>query len=58
MGTDTDTDIAHLAQRGLGIDELRPEQREAIDAAMAGHDVLAVMPTGYGKSGRLLRLIR
>ena len=46
----THSDIAHLAQRGLGIDELRPEQREAIDAAIAGHDVLAVMPTGYGKS--------
>ena len=45
-----DSDIARLAQRGLGIEELRPEQREAIDAAMAGHDVLAVMPTGYGKS--------
>ena len=46
----THSDIAHLAQRGLGIDELRPGQREAIDAAIAGQDVLAVMPTGYGKS--------
>ncbi len=42
--------IERLARRGLGIEELRPEQREAVEAAIGGHDVLAVMPTGYGKS--------
>ncbi|WP_230977532.1 RecQ family ATP-dependent DNA helicase [Georgenia yuyongxinii] len=31
-------------------DTLRPGQREAMAAAVAGRDVLAVMPTGYGKS--------
>jgi ATP-dependent DNA helicase RecQ len=45
-----ESSIEHLARRGLGIEELRPEQREAVEAAVAGHDVLAVMPTGYGKS--------
>ena len=43
-------DIADLAREGLGLDRLRPGQQEAVDAAVAGSDVLAVMPTGYGKS--------
>jgi ATP-dependent DNA helicase RecQ len=38
------------AQRELGLEELRPGQREAVDAVLAGRDVLAVMPTGSGKS--------
>ncbi|MPV89286.1 RecQ family ATP-dependent DNA helicase, partial [Georgenia ruanii] len=29
---------------------LKPGQREAMEAVVAGRDVLAVMPTGYGKS--------
>lgn len=33
-----------------GFDELRPLQREIIDAALAGQDAFAVMPTGGGKS--------
>src|SRR3954451_13140009 len=28
----------------------RPGQREAVDALVAGRDVLAVLPTGWGKS--------
>src|SRR5947208_2504912 len=44
------TDVDRLARRSLGIERLRPEQREAAEAAIAGHDVLAVMPTGFGKS--------
>jgi len=43
-------DIADLARESLGLDRLRPGQQEAVDAAVAGSDVLAVMPTGYGKS--------
>jgi ATP-dependent DNA helicase RecQ len=43
-------DIERLARRGLGIDRLRPAQRQAVEAAIGGDDVLAVMPTGYGKS--------
>jgi ATP-dependent DNA helicase RecQ len=34
----------------LGVSELRPGQAEAIDAAMAGRDAIAVMATGSGKS--------
>ncbi len=39
-----------LAAARLGFDELYPWQREAVDEVLAGHDVLAVMPTGSGKS--------
>ncbi|QUW19629.1 RecQ family ATP-dependent DNA helicase [Agrococcus sp. Marseille-Q4369] len=38
------------AAREYGWDDLRPGQREAVEAALEGHDVLAVMPTGHGKS--------
>ncbi|SEH66604.1 ATP-dependent DNA helicase RecQ [Mycolicibacterium rutilum] len=34
----------------FGWDELRPEQLEAMTGILAGRDVLAVMPTGSGKS--------
>jgi ATP-dependent DNA helicase RecQ len=34
----------------FGFEEFRPGQREAVDAAVAGRDVLVVMPTGSGKS--------
>ena len=34
----------------FGFGEFRPGQREACDAALAGRDVLVVMPTGSGKS--------
>ena len=34
----------------LGLHTLRPGQAEAIEAAAAGRDVLAVLPTGWGKS--------
>jgi len=39
-----------MARQHLNIEHLRPAQREAVAAAMTGKDVLAVMPTGYGKS--------
>ena len=45
-----DPRIADVAARVFGWSELRPGQAEAIAAVDAGHDVLAVMPTGYGKS--------
>ncbi|MCR8670723.1 RecQ family ATP-dependent DNA helicase [Agrococcus sp. HG114] len=38
------------AAREYGWEQLRPGQREAVEAVLAGHDVLAVMPTGHGKS--------
>src|SRR5918992_2433107 len=34
----------------FGFPGFRPGQREACEAALAGRDVLAVMPTGSGKS--------
>jgi ATP-dependent DNA helicase RecQ len=42
--------VEHLAREVLGIDELRPEQTEAVRAVLSGRDLLAVLPTGYGKS--------
>ena len=44
------SDVDAAARRHLGITELRPGQREAIEAIVAGRDTLAVMPTGWGKS--------
>jgi ATP-dependent DNA helicase RecQ len=41
---------AYLASQLFGHDELRPGQREAIDAVVRGRDTLVVMPTGSGKS--------
>jgi len=37
-------------KRHFGFDRFRPGQREACAAAVAGQDVLVVMPTGSGKS--------
>jgi len=48
--TAADLDPADAAQEVLGLDELRPGQREAMEAVLAGRDTLAVMATGSGKS--------
>jgi ATP-dependent DNA helicase RecQ len=48
--TTTPTDVHQLAHEVFGWEELRPSQAEAVEAAVSGRDVLAVMPTGYGKS--------
>jgi ATP-dependent DNA helicase RecQ len=42
--------IRDLAQSRFGFGELRPGQLRAAAAAVAGRDVLAVLPTGGGKS--------
>jgi ATP-dependent DNA helicase RecQ len=42
--------IGRLAAERLGFSQLRPGQLEAIATAAAGRDVLAVLPTGAGKS--------
>jgi ATP-dependent DNA helicase RecQ len=44
------TDALEGLRQLFGFPEFRPGQREAVDAVMAGRDVLAVMPTGSGKS--------
>ena len=42
--------LVALGREVLGISELRPGQAEALKHILAGRDVLAVMPTGSGKS--------
>src|SRR5262245_33126383 len=39
-----------IGQKALGIKSFRPGQAEAFDHLLAGEDLLAVMPTGSGKS--------
>ena len=47
----TDTrQLRRLARQTFGFARLRPGQEEAIRAAAGGRDVLAVLPTGAGKS--------
>jgi ATP-dependent DNA helicase RecQ len=43
-------DVAKLARERLGFRSLRPGQREAVEAVVAGRDVLTVMATGSGKT--------
>ena len=42
--------IDEAASAVFGLDALRPGQRPAVEALLAGHDVLLVQPTGAGKS--------
>jgi len=42
--------IVETLKKVWGYDELRPLQSDIIDAALAGEDAFAVMPTGGGKS--------
>ena len=37
-------------QTYFGHQQFRPGQQRIVDAVLGGHDVLAVMPTGSGKS--------
>lgn len=43
-------ELTRTARRVFGWDELHPEQLEAMEAVLAGRDLLAVLPTGSGKS--------
>jgi ATP-dependent DNA helicase RecQ len=43
-------DLQQVAAETFGWHELRPEQLRAMEAVAAGRDVLAVLPTGAGKS--------
>ncbi len=45
-----DAVIEELARERLGFEHLRPGQLPAVEALAAGRDVLAVLPTGAGKS--------
>jgi ATP-dependent DNA helicase RecQ len=42
--------VLDLVERTWGFSSLRPLQRQAIDAVLAGRDSLLVVPTGAGKS--------
>src|ERR1700749_3406949 len=43
-------DLRAPLQSHFGFADFRPGQEAAVAAAVAGHDVLVVMPTGAGKS--------
>ncbi|HEU5060743.1 MAG TPA: ATP-dependent DNA helicase RecQ, partial [Kofleriaceae bacterium] len=43
-------DLVDIGRQRMGIKTLRPGQPEALEHILAGRDVLAVMPTGSGKS--------
>jgi ATP-dependent DNA helicase RecQ len=43
-------ELNSIAQQRFGYDKLKPGQEMAIRAILDGHDTLAVMPTGAGKS--------
>jgi ATP-dependent DNA helicase RecQ len=43
-------DLAPTLKKHFGYDQFRPLQREIISDALAGRDVLVLMPTGGGKS--------
>ena len=50
-----DVDVAESALRDVNLSSggeivLKPEQESAVRALLADRDVLAVLPTGYGKS--------
>src|SRR5213596_1157523 len=42
--------LTDVLRERFGFPAFRPGQREACEAALAGRDVLVVMPTGSGKS--------
>ena len=46
----TPPDAQTVLRDVFGFTDFRPGQREAIDAVLAGHDFIGVMPTGSGKS--------
>jgi ATP-dependent DNA helicase RecQ len=48
--TDTSLGLAEALEQRFGHAGFRPGQEQVIDAVLRGNDVLAVMPTGSGKS--------
>jgi len=43
-------DYIRIARERFGLQRLRPGQDAAVRAVLQGHDTLAVLPTGFGKS--------
>ncbi|MCS6812040.1 MAG: DNA helicase RecQ [Cyanobacteria bacterium] len=50
MATATTDGLEKALKQFFGYDQFRPGQREIVEAALTGQDVLVVMPTGGGKS--------
>ena len=53
MATFTETEVreaATVAARQLGYEQMKPEQLEVVSGVLNGHDVFAILPTGFGKS--------
>jgi len=50
MPKPSESDARAILKSVFGYDDFRPGQWEVIEAALAGRDVFAVMPTGSGKS--------
>src|SRR3954470_15637231 len=48
--TDQISELRRIAEETFGWSRLRADQVRAMEQVMAGHDVLAVLPTGAGKS--------
>ncbi|MES1258348.1 MAG: ATP-dependent DNA helicase RecQ [Acidobacteriota bacterium] len=48
--TSTQARIETVARERLGLEKLRPGQREAVESILDGRDTLVVQPTGSGKS--------
>jgi ATP-dependent DNA helicase RecQ len=44
------SECRRTARQSFGIGRLRPQQEAAMVAVLEGHDVLATLPTGFGKS--------
>jgi ATP-dependent DNA helicase RecQ len=42
--------VQREAKRRFGVEHLRPGQREILEAALSGRDVVGILPTGAGKS--------
>ncbi|CAL8400407.1 unnamed protein product [Boreogadus saida] len=50
MEKDTREAIRSVVGSLLNIDQLKPEQEQALQRFVGGHDVVALLPTGFGKS--------
>src|SRR4051794_3410088 len=50
MAAQTTTTLREALEEYFGLPEFRPGQEEVIGAVLRGEDVLAIMPTGAGKS--------